>query len=67
MLLKIDQLRLELGLCPSRLLLLARYSAKRNVDTIGELNALERFELIEVMTIMRDHGRPVSYRCAASA
>lgn len=67
MLQKIDLLRLELGLCPSRLLLLARYSAKRNVNAIGELNALERFELIECMTTMRDHGRPVAYRCAASA
>lgn len=66
MLHKIDLLRLELGLCPSRLLLLARYSAKRNVATVGELNALERFELIEKMTVMRDHGRPVAYRCAAA-
>lgn len=67
MLLKIDSLRLQLGLCPSRLLLLARYSSKRNVATVGELNALERYELIEVLTTMRDYGRPVAHRCAAAS
>lgn len=65
---EIEQTRLQLGLCPARLLLLARYSAKReNISAITDLGATERFDLLELLKTMRDYGRPVSYRCVAAA
>ncbi len=65
---EIETTRLEMGLCHAKLILLARYSAKRqNINEITHMSATERYELLEMMRTMHENGRPVSNRCCEFA
>ncbi len=64
----IDCIRLQLGLCPSRLLLLARYSSGRtSLRELSDLTNAEMCALLSSLCIMLEHGLPTRERCCAMA
>lgn len=67
MLSAIERARLQLQICPHKLVLLAQHtSGRRFLQSVDELNNDEQCELLRVLMIMYEHGRPVAYRCAAA-
>lgn len=68
MLTAIERARLQLRICPNKLLLLAQHtSSRRFLESIDQLTNDEQCELLRVLMIMYEHGRPMSMRCVAVA